>query len=105
MNTDTSSCLFDEAREYIPGGVDSPVRAMKGVMLTMFCSEGTVRSFAQTKQCDLAAYAAYRRHMLEAGVYLAPSQFEATLISLALSDADIDQAAAAAAAWFAGAEV
>jgi len=48
-------------------------------------------------------YAAYWRHMLDRGVYLAPSQFEASMISLALTDADLDQAAAAAAEWFAGA--
>ena len=31
MNTETSKRLFDEALRYIPGGVNSPVRAMKGV--------------------------------------------------------------------------
>ena len=41
--------------------------------------------------------------MLERGVYLAPSQFEAAMISLALTDADLEQAAAAASDWFAGA--
>ena len=53
---------------------------------------------------DTQAYAAYWRHMLERGIYLAPSQFEAAMISLALTDADLDAAAAAAADWFAGAE-
>ena len=31
MKLDTSARLFEEARQYIPGGVNSPVRAMKGV--------------------------------------------------------------------------
>ena len=31
MKTDASARLFDEARRYIPGGVNSPVRAMKSV--------------------------------------------------------------------------
>ena len=31
MKTDTSARLFDEAQQYIPGGVNSPVRAMKSV--------------------------------------------------------------------------
>ena len=31
MNTETSARLFEEALQYIPGGVNSPVRAMKGV--------------------------------------------------------------------------
>jgi len=76
-----------------------------GAMLTMFFCEGPVRSFAEARAADTAAYAAYWRHMLESGVYLAPSQFEATMISLALTDADVEQAAAAAGAWFAGGEV
>jgi glutamate-1-semialdehyde 2,1-aminomutase len=75
-----------------------------GPMLTMFFCPGPVRSFAEAKAADTAAYAAYWRHMLEAGIYLAPSQFEATMISLALSDADLDRAAAAAHDWFAQAE-
>ena len=74
-----------------------------GAMLTLFFCEGPVRSFAEAKAADTAAYAAYWRHMLERGVYLAPSQFEATMISLALTDADLDTAAAAAGDWFAGA--
>ena len=73
-----------------------------GAMMTLFFREGPVASFADAKRADTAAYARYWRHMLERGVYLAPSQFESTMISLALSDADIDQAGAAAAGFFAG---
>ena len=40
--------------------------------------------------------------MLEHGVYLAPSQFESTMVSLALTDADVARAAAAAASFFEG---
>ena len=73
-----------------------------GPMMTLFFCEGPVRSFADAKQADTAYYAKYWRHMLESGVYLAPSQFEAAMVSLALSDDDITRAAAAAAAFFAG---
>ena len=76
-----------------------------GPMLTMFFCEGPVHSFADAKVADTAAYAAYWRHMLEAGIYIAPSQFEAAMISLALTDEDLDKAAAAAHAWFTGAGV
>jgi glutamate-1-semialdehyde 2,1-aminomutase len=61
-----------------------------------------VRSFADAKQADTELFSAYWRHMLESGIYLAPSQFEATMISLALTDDDIARAAAAAAAFFTG---
>ena len=74
-----------------------------GPMLTMFFCAGPVRSFAEAKGADTTAFASYWRHMLERGVYLAPSQFEAAMISLALTDADLERAAAAAGDWFAGA--
>ena len=73
-----------------------------GAMLTMFFHEGPVRSFADARRADTEAFAAYWRHMLESGVYLAPSQFESAMISLALSDGDIDRAASAARTFFAG---
>ena len=73
-----------------------------GPMMTLFFCDGPVTSFADAKAADTAAYGRYFRHMLERGVYLAPSQFEATMISLALTDADIEKAAAAAAAFVAG---
>ena len=73
-----------------------------GPMMTLFFCPGPVRSFAAAKLADTALFAAYWRHMLESGIYLAPSQFEATMVSLALTDDDIARAAAAAAAFFAG---
>jgi len=72
-----------------------------GAMLTMFFHDGPVRSFADARHADTDAYAAYWRHMLESGVYLAPSQFESAMISLALSDDDIERAASAARRFFA----
>jgi glutamate-1-semialdehyde 2,1-aminomutase len=73
-----------------------------GAMMTLFFCEGPVTSFADAKAADTAAFASYWRHMLERGVYLAPSQFEAAMVSLALTDADITTAAEAAADYFAG---
>ena len=73
-----------------------------GPMMTLFFCEGPVRSFAEAKQADTELFAAYWKHMLESSIYLAPSQFEASMISLALTDDDIARAAAAAAAFFAG---
>ena len=72
-----------------------------GAMLTMFFHDGPVCSFADARHADTDAYAAYWRHMLESGVYLAPSQFESAMISLALSDDDIERAASAARRFFA----
>ena len=73
-----------------------------GAMMTLFFCDGPVASFADAKAADTAAFASYWRHMLERGVYLAPSQFESAMISLALTDDDIATAAQAAADYFAG---
>ena len=73
-----------------------------GGMMTLFFCEGPVADFASAKTADTATYARYWRHMLERGVYLAPSQFESTMISLALSDDDIARAGEAAGEFFRG---
>ena len=55
-----------------------------------------VVDYATAKKSDTAAYGRYFHGMLERGIYLAPSQFEAGFVSAAHTDADIDQTIAAA---------
>jgi glutamate-1-semialdehyde 2,1-aminomutase len=74
-----------------------------GAMLTMFFCAGPVDSFAAAMRADTDRYARYFRHMLARGVYLAPSQFESVMISLALTDTDFERASAAATEFFAAA--
>jgi glutamate-1-semialdehyde 2,1-aminomutase len=69
-------------------------------MMTLFFCDGPVTSFASAAHADTVAFARYYRHMLEHGVYLAPSQFESTMMSLSHTDADIARAGEAAAAFF-----
>ncbi|HEY8369563.1 MAG TPA: glutamate-1-semialdehyde 2,1-aminomutase [Thermodesulfobacteriota bacterium] len=54
-----------------------------GSMFTTFFCEGPVRNYAEAKRADTARYAKFFAAMLDAGVYLAPSQFEAAFVSLA----------------------
>lgn len=61
-----------------------------GSMLCTFFSETDVVDYESAKKCDTKRYAAYFHEMLERGVYLAPSQFEAAFVSTAHSDEDID---------------
>ena len=68
-----------------------------GSMLGMFFSDAPVANFADARTSDLARFCLYYRRMLAEGIYLAPSQFEAGFVSLAHTDADIDQTIAAAA--------
>lgn len=70
-----------------------------GSMMTLFFTAGPVTDFASAKQSDTGIYAAYFQHMLENGVYLAPSQFEAGFVSLAHADDDLTHTAAAAAGF------
>jgi glutamate-1-semialdehyde 2,1-aminomutase len=67
-----------------------------GSMLTGFFCEGPVVDWNSASRADTRRYAAFFHAMLERGIYLAPSQFEAAFVSLAHSDADLDHAARAA---------
>jgi glutamate-1-semialdehyde 2,1-aminomutase len=66
-----------------------------GSMLTGFFCDGPVTDWNSAKRADTKRYAAFFHGMLERGVYLAPSQFEAAFVSLAHSDADLEHAARA----------
>ena len=59
-------------------------------MFGFFLCTGPVRNFEEAKATDAERFGKLHRAMLERGVYLAPSAFEAGFTSLAHSDADID---------------
>lgn len=60
-------------------------------MFGFFFAEGPVHNYEDAKKSDLNKFARFHRGMLEQGVYLAPSQFEAGFMSLAHTEADIDR--------------
>jgi glutamate-1-semialdehyde 2,1-aminomutase len=64
-------------------------------MFGFFLCEGPVRNFEEAKATDTAKFARLHRGMLERGIYLAPSSFEAGFTSLAHSDADVEATIAA----------
>jgi glutamate-1-semialdehyde 2,1-aminomutase len=70
-----------------------------GAMATLFCADGPVRDFAGASACDLDGYAALFRHLLERGIYVAPSQFEAMFVSLAHGDEEIERTVEAVAGF------
>jgi glutamate-1-semialdehyde 2,1-aminomutase len=65
-------------------------------MFGLFFTAGPVHNFEDAKGSDLAKFSKFHRGMLEQGVYLAPSQFEAGFMSLQHTEADIDRTIAAA---------
>jgi glutamate-1-semialdehyde 2,1-aminomutase len=62
-----------------------------GAMATLFLAEGPIRDFAAAEGSDTERYGALFRHLLDSGIYVAPSQFECLFVSLAHSDEDIDR--------------
>ncbi|HYW18560.1 MAG TPA: glutamate-1-semialdehyde 2,1-aminomutase [Nodularia sp. (in: cyanobacteria)] len=65
-------------------------------MFGLFFTSGPVHNYEDAKKSDMAKFGRFHRGMLERGVYLAPSQFEAGFTSLAHTEADIEQTLAVA---------
>ena len=87
----------------LEAGLREPVASFQrvGAMGTLFMGSDPVTNFAQASASDTARYGAYFRHMLERGIYVPPSQFEAMFVSLAHGDEEIDRTVEAAADFFA----
>ncbi|MGH9461984.1 MAG: aminotransferase class III-fold pyridoxal phosphate-dependent enzyme, partial [Vicinamibacteria bacterium] len=62
-----------------------------GSMMTVFFTEGEVKSFRDATRSQTKQHAAFCREMLGRGIYLAPSQFEALFVSTAHTGRDIDE--------------
>jgi glutamate-1-semialdehyde 2,1-aminomutase len=70
--------------------------AAAGSMAGFFFADGPVTDLAGAKRSDTALYGRFFHAMLDRGIYLAPSQFEAAFLSLAHTEAEIDHTVAAA---------
>ena len=62
-----------------------------GSMITLFFAATPVRDFATATASDVNKFGLWFRSMVEEGVYVPPSQFEAAFVSTAHAEADIDQ--------------
>jgi glutamate-1-semialdehyde 2,1-aminomutase len=67
-----------------------------GSMFTWFFTDQPVTDWDSAKRADTAKFAAFHRRMLEQGIYLPPSQFEAAFVSAAHTDEDIRESTEAA---------
>jgi glutamate-1-semialdehyde 2,1-aminomutase len=79
----------------IDAGIPATVNAI-GSLATVFFTAEPVRNYADAKRSDTKRYARFFREMLDRGIFLAPSQFEAAFVSVAHTSADIDRTLAAA---------
>jgi glutamate-1-semialdehyde 2,1-aminomutase len=71
-----------------------------GSMWTWFFTTGPVMNYADAAKSDTAAFGRFHRAMMDRGVWLPPSQFEAAFLSYAHSDADVAATIEAARAAF-----
>ncbi|NTV46316.1 MAG: aspartate aminotransferase family protein, partial [Chlorobiales bacterium] len=62
-----------------------------GSMSCLFFTEQDVVDFATANTSDSKKYGVYFHAMLERGIYLAPSQYEAMFISIMHTDADLEK--------------
>jgi glutamate-1-semialdehyde 2,1-aminomutase len=75
----------------IPGQINAT-----GSLATLFFTAEAVRNYSDAKRSDTKRYARFFREMLDRGIFLAPSQFEATFVSAAHASEDISRTIAAA---------
>jgi glutamate-1-semialdehyde 2,1-aminomutase len=73
-----------------------------GSMFTWFFAKGPVTDWASAAKCDTEAFGRFFRAMLESGIYLPPSQFEAAFMGAAHTEHDAQQTIAVAKQSFAG---
>lgn len=62
-----------------------------GSLLTAFFTDKAVESYGEARCCDTEKYARFYRHLLNSGIYTAPSQFEAMFVSYAHTAEDIER--------------
>jgi glutamate-1-semialdehyde 2,1-aminomutase len=97
----TTQTLADGLREAAAdAGRPVQVQSARG-LVTAFFTDEPVRNYADAAACDLDAYGAWCRALLDRGIYPPPSQFEAWFPSLAHTDAELDRTIEAARAAFA----
>jgi glutamate-1-semialdehyde 2,1-aminomutase len=87
--------VFGLRAELADAGISAQINAI-GSLATVFFTPGPVRNYTDAKHSDTKRYARFFREMLDRGIFLAPSQFEAAFISAAHTSADIDRTLAAA---------
>lgn len=78
------------AENFREAGIPTVPKAVES-MGCFFFTTGDVRNYQQATQSNTSLFARYHRRMLENGIYLAPSQFEATFVSTAHSKEDLEK--------------
>jgi glutamate-1-semialdehyde 2,1-aminomutase len=72
-------------------GVDAVVNRVGSMITLFFTGLPEVKSFKDAEKSDTAKFGMYFRSMLEQGIYLPPSQFEAAFVSAAITEDEIEK--------------
>ncbi|MBC8283940.1 MAG: glutamate-1-semialdehyde 2,1-aminomutase [Nitrospinae bacterium] len=91
--------LLEEKSKRLCDGLEKNVKELGisarftrvGSMFSMFFTDQEIENFESVKTCDTEFFKRYFNGLLEEGVYIAPSQFEAGFMSAIHSDKEIDQ--------------
>jgi len=95
---EAAGAALEEGMKNAAGAANVPVQFNRcGSMFCAYFTSAPVHNLADAMKSDRAKFAKFFHGMLQQGVYLAPSQFEAGFISVAHSAKDIDKTVAAAA--------
>ena len=100
LGANTDALMEKLAAAAAAAGIPLATNHVCGMFGFFFTDQPAVDSFARVMACDVARFRRFFHAMLDAGVYLAPSAFEAGFLSAAHSAADIDATVAAAARIF-----
>ncbi len=71
-------------------GIKCTIQKVASMMTCFFGQDGPIKNFDQASKSDTEFYGKYFRQMLQNGVYIAPSQFEAAFVSMVHSWDDLD---------------
>ncbi len=90
LGAQTEKLLAGLRRRADSAGIGFTTNQVGGMFGLFFSPEKTIDSFAKVSACDVQRFNAFFHAMLDNGVYLAPSSFEAGFVSAAHGDAEIE---------------
>jgi glutamate-1-semialdehyde 2,1-aminomutase len=101
LGAKTKKLVDGLAAAALDAGIPVAVENQGGMFGLVFTDAGPVRSYAQVAAADIERFKRFFHGMLDRGIYMAPSAFEAGFVSIAHSDDDLDETIAAASKVFA----
>jgi len=98
VQLETRASLLEKSLKEAAGQANIQLQVQRvGSLLTPFFHSEPITNYTQAQSSNTKLYASFFHHMLEQGIYLPPSQFEAMFVSLAHSQEDIETTVEAAA--------